>query len=817
MDLNFWRKDNSDSSEGTEESEVEYNNIEPEGLAPVIDYQVEPADPEKAKVYNKISRWAIYVGVFLAPLFFLPWTSSVLELNKQMLLVIVAGVAMVSWLLGVVSSGYLAWRNNYLDRGILALLGAFVVGGIFSIANFKSIFGLTPSFSNSLVSIISLSIIYFLVVNNIEDRGKILRSVLGFAIVVALVYGLLQLFGVYVFRFPFAVSRAFNSVGSINVLGVIAAVSLPLFSKSRISLRWLDKAYLEKVGLGAALFLLVILNWWVLWSIAIAGMVAMIVFENLGGGRFRMRKLILPMTVVVLGVFLMVVNLNLTAFKDKLPVEVAPSFKLSSNVVVSAIKSNLAFGYGSENFSVAFDKYGASSLSGTTLSDVKFYDATSEVMTLLVQGGLVMVAALGFFFWCLAVVFLRFRKYVLESDDPESVKQDIGVLASLAALAVALFLYPFNLTLMTFLYLLLGLVVLIIFNKGKKEFNIEQKTSLSLASSLGFIGGLILVLVGVYFGATIYISDVKYASALSESDNAEKAALLVEAINWNGKDDRYYRTASQTALDLIADELKKPASADRNTKIQNYISTSISLARRATEITPQESLNWNNLGVIYQTLLPFVDGVVTLSEDAYLKSAALRPGDPNPYYRAGILYLGEINLLTQLVSARRITTSQANSIALAAIARSEENLKKSVELSPNFGLAIYNLGIVYERQGKIREAIGELEKVVPANSNQPGLAFELGLLYYRAGRKDDAFAALERAVVLAPDYSNARWYLALIQEERGNVEAAIEQLERILSLAINKDNPIVTDKLTELRAGITEKPPIDILDREPLP
>ena len=62
----------------------------------------------------------------------------------------------------------------------------------------------------------------------------------------------------------------------------------------------------------------------------------------------------------------------------------------------------------------------------------------------------------------------------------------------------------------------------------------------------------------------------------------------------------------------------------------------------------------------------------------------------------------------------------------------EENLRKAVELSPNFGLAIYSLGVVYERQGKVNEAIKELEKVFPANSNQPGLAFELGLLYYRA-------------------------------------------------------------------------------------
>lgn len=809
MKLNFWKKEDSSVSAGADAT-VSLDEQKAEL------YPIDPPDPEKAKFYNNISRWALYIGVFLLPLFFLPWTSSPLELNKQMLLLVVASVGLVSWLLGVVSSGYLAWRPNYVDKGVLALLGAFVVSAIFSVFKFHSLFGLNVSLSNSIISIASLVVLYFLIVDNSEDRGRGLRSLLGLSVTVVLLIGLLQIFGANLFRFvSFGAAKSFNTVGSVNVLGMLAALCLPMFSKSRFdAFGWMKNAHVEKIGVVLSLLLLVILNWWVYWILAIVGMVAIIVFENLGGGKLKIKKLILPMTVVIVGVFMMVVDLDLQALKKDLPVELVPSYGLSTDIAVSALKEKPIFGYGLENFSFAFDKYGASRLANTNLAGFKFFDSTAEIITMVVSGGAVMAVAFLFFLWSVFMVFWKYRGYV--NRDLEQSKEDFGVLASFVATIVALFLYPFNLTLMMFFFVIMGLAVLILSDNNRKEYNIEEKTSLSLSASLGFIGGLILVLVGVYFGTTIYIGDVKYAEALKVTDKAVIAETLVTAINWNGNDDRYFRSASQAALGLLADEVNKKADAERNAKIQNYISTATSLARRATEISPMEAENWANLGFVYQNLLAIVDGADKLAENAYLRASELRPGDPTFAYRTGMLYFGKLDLLAQLVASRRITAAQANSVALEAVKKSEEYLRKAVEQAPSFGLAIYNLGVVYDRQGKVGDAIKELEKVAPANSDQPGLAFELGLLYYRAGRKAEAKSALERAIVLSPDYSNARWYLALILEEGKNLDGAIEQLERILSVEVNKDNKVVLDKIEQLKAGKTSFPPGDILDEKPL-
>src|SRR3989344_3261086 len=333
MNLNFWRKENIESNTEQDNNDVfepqhwevpsdnlvNGVNLEVENLEPV--YEMEPADPEKAKLYNNISRWVVYLGVFLLPLFFLPWTTGVLEMNKQLLLIAIAGTALISWLLGIVSSGYLVWKNTHLDRGIIGLMGAFLLAKIFSVNKFKSLFGSSSSLSNGLVSIAALTVLYFLIVNNVEDRGKFLKSILGLSISLSLIYGLLQIFGVYIFRFSFALSGVFNTVGSINALGVVAAASLPFFSKAKLNADFLKHLYIEKVGILLSLAFLVLVNWWVLWVIAIAGMVAVIVFENISGGRFRLTRLVFPMTVIILAVFLMIISFDLSVLKKNLPVE----------------------------------------------------------------------------------------------------------------------------------------------------------------------------------------------------------------------------------------------------------------------------------------------------------------------------------------------------------------------------------------------------------------------------------------------------------------------------------------------------------------
>jgi len=776
-------------------------------------------------VYGKASRWLLCVGIFILPIFFLPLTTGILEFNKQLLLLVLSGATLILWLLHVVVSGQLSWRSTPIDKGILGLLVAVSLATIFSVARFKSLFGLTGSLSDSLVTTLALSIFYFGVVNIFDDKGSRARILLRCSLFLALLFGVLQILGFSVFKFlnismfQFATVKAFNTVGSINSLGVIAAASLPLFYKSK-SESYLK--YLNMVGVALSLVVLIILNWWVLWVIAVAGMATMIALDSLRsthqsdhvGKNARMSKFLLPMTVIVLGVFLMVIDLDLDSLNKDFPPEFSPSFNLSSDIAKSVIVKNIAFGYGPENFSLAFDKFGAGKLANTTLSGSRFFDSTSQVLNWAVQGGVVMLVAFVFLLWLLARSI-----FIAKNENIEISWEDTGVISSVVALVVGMFLYPFNITLMFTAYVMMGLMTVSFWNNKKRLFNVEERASTSLISSLGFMGGLVLVLVGSYFGGTLYVSDLKYVQALSSEEMEKATGLLGEAINWNDQDDRYYRVASQAILSLLSTELNKKgveSDTDKKAKVQNLLSSAINLAKRATEVAPEESINWSNLGDVYQKMIGLVDGVDKLAEDSFLKAADLRPGDASFYNRIGSMYLAKSDLSRQLASGGGASAAKFQQEVVSSLVKAQENFKKAIELSDAFGLAIYNLGVVYDRMGKVREAIVQLEKIAPYNSNQPTLAFELGLLYYRDGQKDKSFSQLQRAVLLSPDFSNARWYLGLIYEERQDIPNAIDQMEKILSIDTNKDNQIVLTKLNELQLGKKSIPPKKVLDQKPL-
>lgn len=786
--------------------EMSFMGAEPAGEATLMMASTDRGSSVSHSVYGTVIRWTLLVGVFLMPIFFLPWTTSVLELNKQILVMAMAGVGLIAWLLSVVSTGKLSWHSTPFDKAVLSVLGVSVVATVFSMARWNSLFGLPNDLSSALATVLSLAIIYFLVVDTVDDGGAELAKALGLSLVLALIYGLLQIIGLYVIRLPFSLSHAFNSVGSIDGLGVAAAISLPLLSR-RVE-GWTRYAY--KIGLAVALAILIILNWWVLWAVAITGMVGVIAFGSLNHEKFSIGRFVFPMTVIVIAVFLLVVNFNLAAIKNNLPIEVGPSFTLSGHVAKAVLKESFVTGYGPTAFSMAFDRYGAAQLTNSTLSSAKFFDATSQVFNAVVEGGLLEILALLVLIWS---VIQGIRFYVRAGAGISADAQTAW--AMLAAVGTAYAFYPFNLTLTFLAYMSLALAALSLWGGHRRTFDIEDNAALSLTSSLGFIGGLILVLVGVYFGLSNYVGDTIYAKAVAETDVTKAANDLVTAVNWNGHSDAYYRAASQAALGLLSQELNKkadPTDTQRSARVQNYMSSTINLAKTATDLNPRESLNWENLGNVYQNLLGLVNGVDTLSEASYKKAAELRPGDATFANEIGSMYLAEYKILQQIASGSA-NAGQLRQQATTALTNAETNFSQAVSMSSNYGLAIYNLGLVYDQESKLSDAIKQLEKIAPANNDQPDLLFELGLLYYRNNQMDQALNTLQQVLVLQPNYANAHWYLSLIYEQRKDIPNAIAEVQKILSVDANKGNQTVLTRLQQLQSG---KPTGQGVNQKPL-
>jgi tetratricopeptide (TPR) repeat protein len=218
--------------------------------------------------------------------------------------------------------------------------------------------------------------------------------------------------------------------------------------------------------------------------------------------------------------------------------------------------------------------------------------------------------------------------------------------------------------------------------------------------------------------------------------------------------------------------------------------------------------------------MTLVGGADQAAVDMYNESLKRNPADPLTYLRIGNVYLSVADNLRAFIN--NPPANQAGKIDFTAVrkqiddnmVKAEDNFKKAISLYNNYGQALYNLAAVYDREGKLPEAIKQFEKLQATNQRDPSILFQLGLLYYRNNQKDNAFNAWQQAVVLFPNYSNARWYLSLVYEERGDLASALNQVQEIAKL--NPDNEQVQQRLAQLEAGQRTIPPEKVLNKEPL-
>ena len=101
-------------------------------------------------------------------------------------------------------------------------------------------------------------------------------------------------------------------------------------------------------------------------------------------------------------------------------------------------------------------------------------------------------------------------------------------------------------------------------------------------------------------------------------------------------------------------------------------------------------------------------------------------------------------------------------------------LKKTLEMDPNFVPALVTLGSVYTQRGMFREAISMLEKATALSQGQQR-AF-LGWSYARAGRKNDALKSLREFEKAGFQHEDTD--LALLYAELGENDKAFASLER---------------------------------------
>lgn len=797
-----------------------------------------------------IVRWLVYIVVALTPIFVLPFTSEALEFNKQALIFIGASSAMLLYLIDMVKEGRLFFRKSMLWYALGSIVLAAALTTVFSNQSYRSLFGALGSNNFSLISILGYAMIAFLILAVFERRQA---SLLTYAMLaggsIAMLAGLLHLADLKIFGFwQFADSRVFNTLGSANALGIFSAVLLTLGLNTFYRIRgrranevgvWQSrlKRVLEISTILLSLLWLAILNWWVLWIVALTGAFATLGLQALKTG-YRLRYYFIPMLVIVLGVFLMLTKVNFPG-KSQLPAEVSLSHRASWQIAKNVLKEDVIFGSGPENFAISYTKYKPASINASAFWAVIFNDANSEFLSALTTTGAVGAIALIGFFGSILYFLIRYmhkNMNVLRSRGINNFGLDL--LPVFLSLLVAFFLYPFSVTLTFLLFVIFGLIAVLLSTKQDRlTVGLENSPVLSLISSVSSVGILIGLAFGFYFGIQRYAANVYFAQAARASGDAQLAqdadaitGKLTKAINADQREDIYAYAFANHLLNRINSDLsalrslnaRDPGQQARvqetQQRIQNFITAALDISKRSTDINPSNAQNWFQRGTVYQNLIGLVGGADDWAVTSFEEYVRRSPLDPQGYHNIGNVLVRKANNINALVVAsnnlsverRREAEQQFNE----ALKRAEQAYKKALEIKADFAQTIYNLGVVYDMQGRVAEAVRQLELIRQQNPFDAGLALQLGLLYYRNNQKQPAFDELQRAVRIFPDYSNARWYLALMLEERGELTKALEHLRRVLEL--NPGHRLVLDKIAQLEQGIREIPPAEVTDKEPL-
>ncbi|MEK7203525.1 MAG: tetratricopeptide repeat protein [Patescibacteria group bacterium] len=757
----------------------------------------------------KYARMLVYILVFLVPLFFLPFTSEILEFNKQFLIFALSAAGLILYLGQVIRTGQLVLKKSLANYGVLVFLGAALLVSLLSSFRYQSIFGgFEAGFYESLVSSASFAILFFLILNVFGVRqgtdhntakNDVLKllNIFGTSLFSALLLGVLVMFKVPVFKLLGMNRDIFSTAGTFNVLGIISAFLMILAFSGVLKNNFFS--YVRIPALFLSLFVLFVINWWILWLVAIIGLVFVMASNSLSD--WRISNYFWPLVVILLAVVSMLLNFNLAGILSiDLPLEVAPSFSSSFKIAREVLTKNTFFGVGPENFSLAYDLYKPISVNNTVFWNVRFQEATSELFNIIISFGVIGLVAFLFLIWI--GLKLSFKNY--------------GLMPLFIVLVAAWVLYPYNMTLGFSFWFLLGVLALLASGKNDElTVNLEKSPKHSLITSVSFVGILVLVIIGFYFLTLRYVANLKFAKALTTQDVDRQTEFLVDAINLSRSEGLYSRSMADLLVSRINQELRSLNNVktarerqDIISRIQNFSVTAINLSNEITQRHGEEAFNWFSRALVYESLINIVDGSEDWAIRIYDEYSKRSPKDPVPYLKKGSINLTRADFLRQL---NQVNLRSQVSLHLKS---AEENYQKAIELKSNYVLAIYNLGVVYERQGRVKDAIRQLELTRSANPLDANISLQLGLLYYRDNQKDQAFNEFQKAISIFPDFSNARWYLALLYEERGRIDNALEELRKIEVL--NPDNQVLKSKINELEAGRRSIPPQRVTGIRPL-
>ena len=774
--------------------------------------------PRMSKILSYLINACLYGSIVLVPLFFLPFTLDVLELNKQTLLIALALIATTAWLGKALLDKKFILSRAWLHLVVFLFALGWLVTSLFSGDLYLSLVGNFGQMQWSFATIAAFVLFYFLLVNNIGTTKQLYRYILAFLVSSFFVglYGFLQLSGLFSLGWmaDFSKTQSFNTIGTINALGVymvvpmILAASLTVFGCQNRACILGSKAkasVLEHIIVWATLLMslvvMIVVDFWVVWAAALFGLVLLIAIPLIRSMKIQHpSRIAVPVVLACIAILLLIFK---TPINFKLPAEVSPSASASWNIAKNVLQDSPIFGSGPGTWIYDYAKYRSPAVNLSQFWTVRFERGISTFFTLIAMIGLV-----GMALWIILLIsaIAKSVMHLIKEKNDDDWQAYLTVFVGWATITFLAFVYNYNFAHHFVFWFLLALLASLI-SKRSFTWDAGVNSRSTIVISVLFIVISVGALSTVWLTGQRLAADAEYSKAVvtyrTNGSIDDVITDLNKAVALNRLNDVYYRNLSQAYLIKASNEFAT-LSQDKEgaSKINQVVTASVDTAKMAAEINPMNVDNWENLAVTYQSIAFFVDGADEFALQNFQKALEREPN--NPVYRTEI---GKIHIMradkaaTLAQSTDEDAKKQAEDTVKSELEAAAEALNGAIQAKADFAAAHYFLGLVYERQGRTQDAISKLEQVLSNNQQDVGVAFQLAILYYRNGDKDKSRQIFEQIVKDAPQYANARWYLSALYEEEGKYQEALDQVKTVQET--NPDDEQVKQRITYLESLIS--------------
>ena len=744
-------------------------------------------------IWEKIGEICLCFLAGLTPLFFLPLTMSPVDINKQVFAGVLILTAFICYLFNSLKKGEIVYSRSWLSLSVIILLWILGVSAIFSKAPVVSLFGnlIQP---DSFFSFLIYGLAFFLGTVLLKDQEEVMTKKIGKwflgGLGTTVVLGLVQMFGKFILPWDFAKNISFNTAGTLSGLAVYSAFGLIIIiSALFLGILGNGKSKIFLAGLGLLIiFELLLLNYPAVWfTLALAALF-------LAGSKFiGSLKLNLFLTSII--VFFIFVGLVGRFFPSpvSLPIEARPNFLTTLKIAKDSLNlKHFLVGSGPATFGYDYALYRPIELNQTNLWSSRFNQGFSFLTTLLTTSGFLGVLAILFLIFCF------FRKAFQAGLTETNQRKDWILMISLGTmfLMFSWLVWPITFISGIFVFLGLGLVAALS--------NSVQKISLANLSKYRSFAAVVVLIVFIavsfsglfilgrkYLGAVYYEKGIRIYNQTGDLNNS--LDKLERATRFDSRQDQYFRTFSQLLLlnidKLIGQKTGSSPEEKLGVEIQNKAAAAIEIARQATMISPVDSLNWSNLGNVYEKLILIAAGADIFAEENYKKAMTLDPKNPQE----------PVNLARSFLAASDLVGSGNPSLWQEKLNKAKNYLEQSIALKSDYAPAHFLLAVAAMREGKTEEAITKLELTRGLVPFDAGFAFQLGSVYYQNNQLEKARVEFERALEIEPNFSNARYFLGLTYDRFGDKQAALGQFEKIIQL--NPNNEEVKKIISNLQEG----------------